>query len=66
MFTGAMVEDGQFAIFTWFPPHDADVSGIRWIKVTGAGDWGGARAETHGTWSRPQRARRAGGPVDVR
>ena len=33
MFTGDLVETGQFAIFPWFPPHDADVSGIRWIKV---------------------------------
>ncbi|WP_259407562.1 hypothetical protein [Streptomyces akebiae] len=24
---------GQFAIFPWFPPHDTDVSGIRWIEV---------------------------------
>jgi Metallo-beta-lactamase superfamily len=30
MFTGDLVETGQFAIFPWFPPHDADVSGIRW------------------------------------
>jgi len=27
------VEAGQFAIFPWFPPHDTDVSGVRWIKV---------------------------------
>jgi len=33
MFTGDLAEAGQFAIFPWFPPHDADVSGIRWIKV---------------------------------
>lgn len=33
MFTGDLVETGQFAIFPWFPPHDADVSGIRWINV---------------------------------
>ncbi|MFB4300814.1 MBL fold metallo-hydrolase [Actinomadura sp. NTSP31] len=33
MFTGDLVETGQFAIFPWFPPHDADVSGIRWIEV---------------------------------
>ena len=33
MFTGDLVETGQFAIFPWFPPHDTDVSGIRWIKV---------------------------------
>ena len=33
MFTGDLVETNQFAIFPWFPPHDADVSGIRWIKV---------------------------------
>lgn len=33
LFTGDLVETGQFAIFPWFPPHDTDVSGIRWIKV---------------------------------
>jgi len=33
MFTGDLVESGQFAIFPWFPPHDTDVSGLRWIAV---------------------------------
>jgi glyoxylase-like metal-dependent hydrolase (beta-lactamase superfamily II) len=33
MFTGDLVETGQFAIFPWFPPHDTDVSGTRWIAV---------------------------------
>ncbi|MEU7741734.1 MBL fold metallo-hydrolase [Nonomuraea sp. NPDC049158] len=33
MFTGDLVEAGQFAIFPWFPPHDTDVSGIRWLAV---------------------------------
>jgi glyoxylase-like metal-dependent hydrolase (beta-lactamase superfamily II) len=33
MFTGDLVEAGQFAIFPWFPPHDIDVSGTRWIAV---------------------------------
>ncbi|WP_157254471.1 MBL fold metallo-hydrolase [Nonomuraea typhae] len=33
MFTGDLVEAGQFAIFPWFPPHDTDVSGVRWITV---------------------------------
>jgi glyoxylase-like metal-dependent hydrolase (beta-lactamase superfamily II) len=33
MFTGDLVETGQFAIFPWFPPHDADMSGTRWIEV---------------------------------
>lgn len=33
MFTGDLAEAGQFAIFPWFPPHDTDVSGVRWIKV---------------------------------
>jgi glyoxylase-like metal-dependent hydrolase (beta-lactamase superfamily II) len=33
MFTGDLVETGQFAIFPWFPPYDADVSGTRWIAV---------------------------------
>jgi glyoxylase-like metal-dependent hydrolase (beta-lactamase superfamily II) len=35
MFTGDLVETGQFAIFPWFPPHDTDVSGVRWIEVLG-------------------------------
>lgn len=33
MFTGDLAEAGQFAIFPWFPPHDTDVSGTRWIAV---------------------------------
>ncbi|HEX3789120.1 MAG TPA: MBL fold metallo-hydrolase [Pseudonocardiaceae bacterium] len=33
LFTGDLVETGQFAIFPWFPPHDTDVSGIRWLAV---------------------------------
>ncbi|MFX0576274.1 MBL fold metallo-hydrolase [Nocardia nepalensis] len=33
MFTGDLVESGQFAIFPWFPPQDTDVSGIRWLAV---------------------------------
>jgi glyoxylase-like metal-dependent hydrolase (beta-lactamase superfamily II) len=33
LFTGDLVEAGQFAIFPWFPPHDADVSGTRWLAV---------------------------------
>jgi glyoxylase-like metal-dependent hydrolase (beta-lactamase superfamily II) len=33
LFTGDLVEAGQFAIFPWFPPHDTDVSGTRWITV---------------------------------
>jgi glyoxylase-like metal-dependent hydrolase (beta-lactamase superfamily II) len=33
MFTGDVVEAGQFAIFPWFPPYDTDVSGTRWIAV---------------------------------
>ncbi|WP_214414435.1 MBL fold metallo-hydrolase [Sphaerisporangium fuscum] len=33
MFTGDLVEAGQFAIFPWFPPHDTDVSGVRWLAV---------------------------------
>jgi len=33
MFTGDLVEAGQFAIFPWFPPHDTDVSGLRWLAV---------------------------------
>lgn len=33
MFTGDLVETGQFSIFPWFPPHDTDVSGLRWIAV---------------------------------
>ncbi|MFF4401029.1 MBL fold metallo-hydrolase [Streptomyces sp. NPDC001480] len=33
LFTGDLVEAGQFAIFPWFPPHDTDVSGLRWLTV---------------------------------
>ncbi|NUP49234.1 MAG: MBL fold metallo-hydrolase [Catenulispora sp.] len=33
LFTGDLAETGQFAIFPWFPPHDVDVSGLRWIDV---------------------------------
>ncbi|HTJ39544.1 MAG TPA: MBL fold metallo-hydrolase [Dactylosporangium sp.] len=33
MFTGDLAEAGQFAIFPWFPPHDVDVSGTRWLAV---------------------------------
>ncbi|MER7080597.1 Glyoxylase, beta-lactamase superfamily II [Saccharopolyspora kobensis] len=33
LFTGDLVEAGQFSIFPWFPPHDTDVSGLRWIEV---------------------------------
>jgi glyoxylase-like metal-dependent hydrolase (beta-lactamase superfamily II) len=33
LFTGDLVEAGQFAIFPWFPPHDVDVSGTRWLAV---------------------------------
>ncbi len=33
LFTGDLVEAAQFAIFPWFPPHDTDVSGTRWLAV---------------------------------
>ncbi|MFI7708575.1 MBL fold metallo-hydrolase [Nonomuraea sp. NPDC049480] len=33
LFAGDLVEAGQFAIFPWFPPHDTDVSGTRWLAV---------------------------------
>ncbi len=33
LFTGDLVEAGQFSIFPWFPPHDVDVSGLGWIEV---------------------------------
>ncbi|HVV21694.1 MAG TPA: MBL fold metallo-hydrolase [Pseudonocardiaceae bacterium] len=33
LFTGDLVETGQFAIFPWLPPRDVDVSGVRWIEV---------------------------------
>ncbi|MGW1373083.1 MBL fold metallo-hydrolase [Streptomyces sp. NPDC002446] len=33
LFAGDLVETGQFAIFPWFPPHDTDVSGVRWLSV---------------------------------
>ncbi|MFF5768583.1 MBL fold metallo-hydrolase [Streptomyces tanashiensis] len=33
LFTGDLVETAHFAIFPWFPPHDTDVSGVRWLAV---------------------------------
>ncbi|SEC54202.1 Glyoxylase, beta-lactamase superfamily II [Streptomyces sp. 3213] len=33
LFTGDLVEAGQFAIFPWFPPYDTDVSGTRWLAL---------------------------------
>ncbi len=33
MFTGDLVEVGQFSIFPWFPPYSVDVSGPLWIAV---------------------------------
>ncbi|ONI90718.1 MBL fold metallo-hydrolase [Saccharothrix sp. ALI-22-I] len=33
LFTGDLVDAGQFPIFPWFPPYDTDVSGPRWIDV---------------------------------
>ncbi|MER0245460.1 MBL fold metallo-hydrolase [Streptomyces sp. HSW2009] len=33
LFTGDLVEAAQFSIFPWFPPHDIDVSGTRWLTV---------------------------------
>ncbi|MFJ4104348.1 MBL fold metallo-hydrolase [Amycolatopsis japonica] len=35
LFTGDLIETGQFSIFPWFPPYDTDVSGVRWIEVLG-------------------------------
>lgn len=33
LFTGDLVEAGQFSIFPWFPPYDVDVSGVGWLSV---------------------------------
>ena len=33
VFCGDLVEESQFSIFPWFPPDDADVSGLKWLKV---------------------------------
>lgn len=33
LFTGDLVEAGQFSILPWFPPDDTDVSATRWIDV---------------------------------
>jgi glyoxylase-like metal-dependent hydrolase (beta-lactamase superfamily II) len=33
LFTGDLVENRLFPIFPWFPPHDNDVSGARWMSV---------------------------------
>ncbi len=35
LFTGDLVEDRFFPIFSYFPPHDTDVDGDRWIGVLG-------------------------------
>ncbi|QWF84552.1 MBL fold metallo-hydrolase [Amycolatopsis sp. CA-230715] len=56
LFTGDLVETGQFAIFPWFPPHDADVSGIRWIEVLRrlAGEHPGIVVPGHGDTGGPE------------
>jgi glyoxylase-like metal-dependent hydrolase (beta-lactamase superfamily II) len=56
LFTGDLVEAGQFAIFPWFPPHDVDVSGLRWIDVLGRLIATGPRVVVpgHGDVSGPQ------------
>lgn len=41
LFTGDLVEANQFAIFPWFPPHDTDVSGTRWLMLSKHPDWTG-------------------------
>jgi glyoxylase-like metal-dependent hydrolase (beta-lactamase superfamily II) len=33
LFTGDLVENRFFPIFPFFPPHDADVDGLKWIGV---------------------------------
>jgi glyoxylase-like metal-dependent hydrolase (beta-lactamase superfamily II) len=33
LFAGDLVEDGFFPIFPFFPPHDTDVDGDRWLEV---------------------------------
>ncbi|MEV5410556.1 MBL fold metallo-hydrolase [Thermopolyspora sp. NPDC052614] len=33
VFTGDLVETGQFSIFPWLPPYHTDVSGVRWLEV---------------------------------
>jgi glyoxylase-like metal-dependent hydrolase (beta-lactamase superfamily II) len=48
LFTGDLVEAGQFAIFPWFPPYDTDVSGTRWLAVLGRLAGEGARTVVPG------------------
>jgi glyoxylase-like metal-dependent hydrolase (beta-lactamase superfamily II) len=56
LFTGDLVEAGQFAIFPWFPPYDTDVSGTRWLAVMRRLAAGGARVVVpgHGDVGGPQ------------
>ncbi|MCX4528536.1 MULTISPECIES: MBL fold metallo-hydrolase [unclassified Streptomyces] len=48
LFAGDLVETGQFAIFPWFPPHDTDVSGLRWMAVMDRLAAGGPRVVVPG------------------
>ncbi|MFD8917779.1 MBL fold metallo-hydrolase [Streptomyces sp. NPDC059569] len=56
LFTGDLVEAGQFAIFPWFPPYDTDVSGTRWLSVMGrlAAEGAGIVVPGHGDVGGPQ------------
>lgn len=56
LFTGDLVEAGQFAIFPWFPPYDTDVSGTRWLAVMERLAGEGARVVVpgHGTVGGPE------------
>lgn len=56
LFTGDLVEAGQFAIFPWFPPYDADVSGTRWLAVMQrlAAEGAGVVVPGHGDVGGPQ------------
>ena len=54
MFTGDLVETRAFPIFPYFPPGDADVSGLRWIETLAQPRVAGARDGR----PRPRRDRR--------
>jgi glyoxylase-like metal-dependent hydrolase (beta-lactamase superfamily II) len=36
LFSGDLAEEKTFPIFPWFPPHDMDIDGDRWIQVLDA------------------------------
>ena len=33
LFAGDLIEERMFPIFPWFPPHDHEIDGARWVEV---------------------------------